>query len=295
VRGQIIFSIRLLRPMAMRAVKAKQGLTLIEMTVVIAMIVLLIGLGLPAVRAFFSAFETVSAARSMISAALATARAFAVENQRYAGIRFQTDLHERQYMVLVVQEPDMLAWGFCAAKGVKPIKLPESIGVTDFTIVTGRNTVNPVNSQEIRLDDITLGGDGLIDEPFEVTDTTTFSIVFSPSGKLVVHGVQIRNRDGYVDSASNTNISSDDIFNKKTQVDAGIGMFYQDDYFGTSWSKYSNLGLGPEPSRKSFVVYKKDQFEQAYEKGRAWSGYLVMLTNEITYVSPHTGTLISTN
>ncbi len=281
--------------MAMRAVKAQQGLTLIEMTVVIAVIVLLIGLALPAVRAFFDAFETGSAARSMISAALASARAFAAENQRYAGIRFQKDLHGRQYMVLVVQEPDMLAWGFCAAKGVKPIKLPESIGVMDFTIVTGRNTVNPVNSQEVRLDDLTLGGDGLINEPFEITDTTTFSIIFSPNGKLVVHGVQIRNRDGYVDSASNAGISSDDIFNKKAQVDAGIGMFYQDDYFGASWSMYSNLGLGPEPSRRSFVVYKKDKFKQAYEKGRAWSGYLVMLTNEVTYVSPHTGALISTD
>ncbi len=281
--------------MAMKAIKAQQGLTLIEMTVVIAVIVLLVGLGLPAVRAFFSAFESEGAAKSMISAALTSARAIAAKNQRYAGIRFQTDLHGRQYMVLVIQEPDMLAWGFCAAKGAKPVKLPESIGVTDFTIVTSRNTVNPINSQEIRLDDPALGGDGLINEPFEVIDTTTFSIVFSPSGKLVVHGVQVRNRDGYVDSASNRGISSDDIFNKKAQVDAGIGMFYQDDYFGASWSMYSNLGLGPEPSRKSFVVYKKDKFEQAYEKGSAWSDYLVMLTNEIAYVSPHTGTLISTD
>jgi prepilin-type N-terminal cleavage/methylation domain-containing protein len=281
--------------MAMRAIKAQQGLTLIEMTVVIAVIVLLVGLGLPAVRAFFGAFESEGAARGMISAALASARAFAAENQRYAGIRFQTDMHGRQYMVLIIQEPDMLAWGFCVAKGVKPIKMPESIGVMDFTIVTNRNTVNPINSQEIRLDDPALGGDGLINEPFEVTDTTTFSIVFSPSGKLVAHGVQVRNRDGYVDSASNTSISSDDVFNKKAQVDMGIGMFYQDDYFRASWSTYPNLGLGPEPSRKSFVVYKKDRFEQAYEKGRAWSDYLVTLTNEITYVSPHTGALISTD
>jgi prepilin-type N-terminal cleavage/methylation domain-containing protein len=277
----------------MRSTKTQHGLTLIEMTVVIAIVVLLVSLGLPAVRAFFSAFESEGAAKITIGAALASVRAVAMENQRYAGIRFQEDIYGQQYMVLIIQEPDMLAWGFCAVKGIKPIKLPDSIGVMDFTIVTNRNTVNPFNSQEIRLDDPALGGDGFINESFEVTDTTTFSIIFSPAGKLIIHGVQVRNKDGYVDSAADRSISSDDIFNKKAQVDAGIGMFYQDDYFNATWSTYPNLGLGPEPSRKSFVIYRKDRFDKAYKRARAWSEYLVKLTNSITYVSPHTGELIS--
>ncbi|MFB0524028.1 MAG: Tfp pilus assembly protein FimT/FimU, partial [Phycisphaerae bacterium] len=222
--------------------KAKQsGLTLMEMTVVIVTIVLLFGLGLPAVRALLASFESQSSTTSMISAALASARALAAKNQRYAGIRFQKTsqtqelLEAAQYMIFIMQDPDMMAYGFRAVPGLKPIKLPDSVTVSDLTIVTKRNSINPINSVQVRLDDPALSDqqrDNLIDEDRELTDTTTFSIIFSPSGKLVVHGIRVRNRDGYPDTSVNTFVSNDDVFNKKAQVDAAVGMFYQDDYFG---------------------------------------------------------------
>jgi Tfp pilus assembly protein PilE len=278
------------------------GLTLTEMTVVIATIVLLISLGLPTVRALLNSFESQTGATSMVSAALASARAIAAQNQRYAGIRFQQAsqtqniLQAPQYMIFIIQDQDLMAYGFRAAPGLKPIRLPDSIGVIDLTIVTSRNSINPANSTEVRLDDPALNNqerDNLIDEERELTDTSSFSIIFSPSGKLVIHGIRVRNKDGYPDTATNTSVSNDDVFNKKTQVDSGIGLFYQDDYFGANRSSYADLGLGPEQSRSSFVIYEKNRFIQAYRKHRAWSDYLVKMAPEVIYIYPYTGTIIS--
>ena len=202
-----------------------------------------------------------------------------------------------------------MAYGFRAVEGVKPIKLPESVSVMDLTIVPDRNVQNPVNPLlEIRIDDPSrlltdAEKDAMIDEPGEVSDMTTFSIIFSPRGKLVIHGVRVRNKDGFVDSANNTDISYDEVFNKKLQVDQkyngfdrtavppGAGMFYQDDYYGAGWSSVS---LGPEPSRHSFViVYERDKFEQAIANGRAWSDYLAQTAPERIYINSYTGTMIS--
>ena len=61
----------------------KSGLTLIEMTLVIATIALLAGFGLPALRSLVHSFESQSGTRSMISAALSSARSMAVRNQKY--------------------------------------------------------------------------------------------------------------------------------------------------------------------------------------------------------------------
>ena len=282
--------------------RIKSGLTLMEMTVVIATIVLLVSLGLPAVRALFNSFESRSSATSMISAALASARAIAAKNQRYAGIRFQKVsqtqnlLEAPQYMIFVVQDPDMMAYGFRAVPGLKPIKLPNSIGVVDLTVVSRRNSINPTNSTQVRLDDLALSNqqrDNLIDEDRELTDTTTFSILFSPTGKLVIHGIRTRNKDGHPDTSANTFISNDDVFNKKAQVDTAIAMFYQDDYFGAGQSPYPDLGLGPEQSRSSFVIYDKNEFMRAYKKRRAWSDYLVKQARQAIYINPYTGTIIN--
>jgi hypothetical protein len=154
--------------------------------------------------------------------------------------------------------------------------------------------VNP--QEEFRIDDPLLeplltdpqreaARNALIDEPREVIDVTTFSIIFSPSGKLAIHGVRVRNRDGRTDDTSN-----DDVFNTKNNVDAGIGMFYQDDYFSTAWT---DLSLGPEPSRNSFVIIDEmDKFEQAYGSGRAWSDYLAQKALDRIYINSYTGTMI---
>jgi type II secretory pathway pseudopilin PulG len=293
----------------MRMRSKQSGLTLPELAVVIATIALLVGFALPAVRALLNSFETQSGATALISTALSSARAIAAREHRYAGVRFQRDLSGSQYMIFIVQDPKIMAYGFRAVEGVKPIKLPDSVSVMDLTIVPNRNVSNPVNplQPEIRIDDPSLlltdaERDTWIDEPKELSDITTFSIIFSPGGKLVIHGIRVRNKDGFVDSPSNTNISYDDVFNKKVQVDQkyngfdrnavppGAGQFYQDDYFDSTWP---DLSLGPEPSRNSFViVYERDKFEQALANGRAWSDYLKQVTPKRIYINSYTGTMI---
>jgi hypothetical protein len=159
-----------------------------------------------------------------------------------------------------------------------------------LTIVTNRYSDS---YNEIRLDDPSLNPnqDSWINDNLELADTTTFSIIFSPSGKLVTHRVRTRNKDGYVDGTS-SNVSSDDIFNRKARVDAGFAMFYQDDLFGASWSPYPDLGIGEELSRNGFIIYERDTFRAAYEKGRAWSDYLQNLISQTVYINPYTGTII---
>ncbi len=264
--------------------KQKQsGLTLIEITVVIVTAALLLGLGLPAVRAFLESFQSQGSAISMISSALASARAIAAKNQRYAGIRFQKAYHPEgllkapQYMIFIIQDPDMLAYGFRAVPGLKPIKLPELIGVMDMR---RRTNPNPVYPGDEPIDD-----NAKIDELAELQDTTSFSIIFSPSGKLVIHDVRVRNRHGVVRPANPTE-SADDIFNSEENViNYNTGMFIQDDY--------AQLGLGKEASRNTFILYEEQKFRRVYLTGRAWSDYLITLVPEAVYINPYTGTIIS--
>jgi len=282
--------------------KNKQfGMTLIETTVTVAVVSLLAVLATPSIRAYFNALGSPAEVKGAISAAFASARAIAAKEQHYAGVRFQQDSSGKQYMVFIINDPAIGASFFRAADGEKPIKLPENIGVMDFTIVTGRNTQYPDNpDKQERLDDSTLSDnykDGLINN-VGLTDVTTFSIIFSPAGKLVIHGVRVINRDGEIDSTANqAHFSNDDVFNKKSNMDnGGIGMFYQDDYYSFSsfTNSYGELGLGPEPSRSNFVIYDKIEFGKVNINSR-WTDYLSRLASEVIYINPYTGTIIQGN
>lgn len=289
----------------MKAKSRQSGISLTEMTVVVAIVAIVAGFGLPAVRALVKSFETEGGTRTMISSAMASARAIAAKEQRYAGIRFQQKynpddpdpLKAPQYMIFIIHDPAPgphgtgLVHGFRAVEGLEPMKLPETVGVMDLTIVTDRNVQRIENTLEVSLDrpGAALNDqqkDDLINEDFEVRDTATFSIIFSPSGRMVVHPVRVRNKHGQGDSPS-YGPSDDDVFNKKADVDMGVGMFYQDDYF----DPYPDLAIGPEPSRNRFTIYDKEDLRRAYEGAAAWSKYLRGL--EVFYINPYTGTIIN--
>jgi prepilin-type N-terminal cleavage/methylation domain-containing protein len=254
---------------------SRKGMTLTEMAVVIGIVAVMVGLTLPAANVLYNSFESTSGAKSMLNAALSSAKSIAIKEQRYAGIRFQKrydpanpdPLNASQYIIFIVYDYSNtgLANGFRAVDGIQPIKLPDSIGVMDmlYNSIGGNNPdVNFTNGTVLR-------------------DTTAFSIVFSPSGKLVIHGVRVRNRNGQTSDSSN-----DDIFNTANNVVNGNAMFYQDDY----WVAPSNLGFGPEPSRNSFYIYETKKFKQAYKSGVPYSGYLNQL--KPAYVNPYTGTIV---
>ena len=278
----------------MRNKRKQLGVTLVEMMVVVTIAALMVGLTIPAANMLLNSFESESGAKTIISSALASARAIAAKEQRYAGIRFQklgdpnNPEKTSQYIIFIIHDPNIMAYGFRAVEGVQPIKLPDSIGVMDFTIVTQRNIPYPYNpAQQIPIDDPVLGGDSRINDNFELLDTSAFSIIFSPSGKLVIQGVRVRNRDGKTDSGIPR--SNDDIFNTTYNVEnTRIAMFYQDDY----WKVPDPIwGLGPEPSRNSFVIYDTKKFKQAYNSGTPYTGYLNQLKR--IYINPYTGTIIN--
>ena len=284
--------------MNLRPQKTK-GLTLIEMTLVVATIALLVGFGVPAVRALVNSFHSESGTRTMISAALSSARAMAVKNHKYTGIRFQKMCtsgdplnplsgvaHAPQYMIFIVNEEkkkmDGLTIGFRAIEGIEPVKLPETIGVIDVSWIAA---------------------DADIDDEVELNDATAFSIVFSPSGKLVMHSVRVRNRDGESrpnNDSGSPKTSMDDVFNSAYNITTyGRGMFIQDDYSirnPRTEHRDPDYGLGEEASRTSFVIYDRPRLQKVFKRSPriVWSGYLSEAARKaVVYVSPYAGTLIS--
>jgi len=270
----------------MNAKCRQSGVTLTEMTAVVAVIALLVTFGLPAIRTLHSSFESGASVRAMISAGLASARAIAAREQHYAGIRFQKaynpddpeQLKASQYMIFIVHDFGRtgLENGFRAVEGLKPIKLPETIGVMDSTLIR----------EKVR-ESILLGEEWEPAGLQELNDLTTFSIVFSPSGKMVIHDVRARNRDGAPMWPDFLDNSQDDVFNTQSRVTDPVnpvGMFIQDDYEVV-------LGLKEELARNSFVIYDRKEFKQAYEKGQGYSNCLVRLVP--IYINTYTGTIIS--
>lgn len=263
----------------MRNKRRQFGTTLTEMAIVIGIAALMLGLAVPAANMLLNSFESESGAKSIINAALASARAIAAKEQQYAGIRFQkrydpanpNPLNASQYIIFVVHDYDKtgLANGFRAASGIQPIKLPDSIGVMDLYVDN-----QPVNTSNIAI------ANAQLNEPNEVNDTTTFSVIFSPTGKLVIRYVQTRNRNGQTNDSS-----LDDIFNTMDNVENGIAMFIQDDIGN------HNAGFQKEPSRNSFIIYDTKKFKEAYNNGTPYSGYLNQLSR--VYINPYTGTIIN--
>lgn len=240
-------------------------MTLIETTVTVAVVSLLAVLATPSIRAYFDALGSPAEVKGAISAAFASARAIAAKEQHYAGVRFQQDSSGKQYMIFIIHDYNAtgLANGFRAVEGLRPIKLPENIGVMEF-----------------------VNNDANLDNAVKVTDKTTFTVVFSPAGKMVIHDVQAINKNGRKESwGPNPNSSLDDVFNTRTNVKDPVnpvGMFVQDDY--------SADGLKKEQSRSSFVIYETDKFKDAYKKGVPYSEYLKQL--DVIYTNPYTGTII---
>jgi len=261
----------------------RKGLTLTEVLTTIVIIVILTVVALPAINAFFDSMSSSGSAEVMINAALSNARAMAISRQRYVGVRFQKIYNQRgplfadQYMIFVINDTTIGANAFRAVNGMKPLKLPDNIGLMDLYLVLQRNKVNPVNpkTQEV------IQSDDQINDEVEFTDTSTFSVVFSPSGKMVIHGLYVKN--------------DNDVFNTSPNVSNGIGMFVQDDYFTGNSMGNPDLGLGPEPSRRYFIIYDTKEFRRAFEQEIPYSGYLQALALKPIYINPYTGTIISSD
>lgn len=225
------------------------------MLVVIAVIALLFGIGVPAAKELVKSFESAQGVRTVIEAALSNARAIAVKEGTYAGLRFQQSPQGTQYMVLIIHDPDAtnLANGFKAMPARNPIKLPETFG-----LLTTKTRTNLTDASDPDSIEILTNAD--VDESFEIKDITTFSIIFNSNGRLVIHDVRIN-------SAS----ANDTVFNELSKVLAADAVLLQDDY--------PDLGLGQEMSVKSFAVYEKKQLGSVIYN----NGSLTVTNNQVNY------------
>ena len=220
----------------MRNKNKQSGISLTEILVVIAVMAILMGVSVPAVKQLTASFESSTGTRQLINAALSGARAIAVRNQTYAGVRFQEDINGNTYIVFIEHDSGYdptnapepfgtgLANGFRAVLGRKPMKLPEDVRIPNGT-----------------------------------------TVVFSSSGKLTIHDVRVRNKDGKIDSSPVS--SNDTIFNVASIVDSGDAMFYQDDYPPT---------FDEKPSVPSITIGSKKE----------------PTVSKVEYISPYTGELV---
>lgn len=273
-----------MRPKTEQLNKNRKALTLVEMLVALGVIVLMIGLSIPAVKGLSESLSLDSAAQSMISSALASGRAQAAKHQKYAGIRFQTKgLDGTQYMIPIIHDPDLendMPNRYIAIEGIEPAKLPEGIRVCDLYVRENTSDEEDPNSVELIDSDIEESNSNYEDN---IRDATTFSIIFSPAGKLVITEVRVFNRHG-----ETSDQSEDQIFNTENNVtdtdpDQQRGMFIQDDD--------AVLGLGAEYSRTSFIIYQQEKFKETDEASR-YTGYIQNLPKY--RINPYTGTIIET-
>ncbi len=280
--------------------KLVRGFTIIELLVVMAVIALLVLIAIPAINAMQKSYDS-TGAEGMISAALSTARTLAIKNNHYTGVRFQKawkstedPLKAPQYMIFIIfdSEKTNLDCGFIAVEDYKPIKLPENVGVIDKMVRKYIPNSNPKDCGFTLVEDDLIANE-LDDSVYanldpdnhnrNITDMSTFSIVFSPSGKLITQEMRCRNKD----RASRNSISSDDdIFNTKNRMESVTpppkGMFLQDDF--------DDYGIGIENSRREFWIYDRQKFEKMPATGNQRWDYINGL--KPVYVNHYTGELI---
>jgi prepilin-type N-terminal cleavage/methylation domain-containing protein len=274
-----------------------QAMTLTELLVVMSVMVILLALAVPVAKKLAQSLGESTGARSIIAAAMSNARAIAIRDQKYAGVRFQQDSNGQFYLTLIINKDTGLADGFRAVEGKKPMKLPDNVGVMDGKRV--ERTFHPTTGELLSATDNALDNAYLSDTPAYLVDGKqvyywdgcTFSIMFSPSGKLVTQQVRVCNKDGITDTNGHAATTSNDkVFNKQGVVDIGNAMFYQDDYDETFTLSPGGkkLGIAAEMSRTSFILFDKREYAKKVANNR-WD-YLESLGTE--YVNPYTGELI---
>ncbi len=266
----------------------KTGFTLIELLVAIAIIVIVGAVSLVSIRAITKSFNSGSYAINIIDAALSGARATAIKEGKYAGIRFQREYDPagfgkaNQYMIPVIlaNVNDMNGAKDCyvAAEGKRSIKVPNSLIIMEVY----RYDYSLTPDADIDIDDDTLNSVS------GIRNATTFTILFSPSGKPVVRFAQVRNKDGKADP-QNAKDSSDRVFNSKINVESGIGRFFQD---YTKGDANEIDGLWKEPTRTSFFIFDRKEFEKV-DSSKRYSDFISKIKDQSTYyLNPYNGKII---
>jgi len=270
----------------MRLRTKKSGFSLTELIVVMSIVGVLAGIGLPAVKQVIKSFESSDRVKDVVAAAMSNARARALARNTYTGIRFQRNAAGDQYMIFIEQDenvgPGHLQLSgklsFRAIQGKNPVRLPRQGAVMDLRIKDNYAIIKAYETDRhvrvVDLDGIDYVTSNLsIDEARELIDAETFSVIFSPQGKLVISNLRV----AHVVVVDQVLAGGGDIFNE-----SGYGMFVQDDIAGVE-------GLQLEPSRNNFVIVDIAKFNAA-PVGERYSRCLQYL--KPIYINPYSGELI---
>ena len=221
--------------------------TLVEMLVVIAIIGLLVALAVPAVSATLRSHRWASS-ETMIRSALALAQAQAAQTQHYAGIRFQQAAHGEQYLVLIQHTGYQNE--YIAVPNIKPTPLPKGLAA-----LTG-NTLFDTDLDETHPD----GPD------VNLNNASTFTIVFTPTGQLIVKPVLINQRN--IDDAVFGPHSA--VYDQPPGTPAPLlshdVTWGNPDEWGSPW-------CGQEPSTTTLYIYEKDLLED-YDPTRRYTDFV---------------------
>jgi prepilin-type N-terminal cleavage/methylation domain-containing protein len=267
--------------------KTIRAFTLTELLVVMAIMVILLAIATPVAKKLSESLQDSAGTRSLIDAALANARAIAIREGHYAGVRFQQDSNGQFYLIFIVNEGTIYANGFRVVEGKKPMKLPENVGVMGCRVQQNYNDNSP-DDWDLATNPSTadtclntnVSGVGM-------NDATTFSVVFSPSGKFVVHLVRVYN----------TGVN-DTVFNSKTKVNTNIAKFRQDGDNAVGDSDALE-GYQQENSVSGFRIYDKRELAKAQAVmpvPKPWTAVPTGLSNsEMEFVNPYTGELVKKN
>ena len=249
--------------------KTIRALTLTELLVIMSVMVILLAISIPAAKKLSESLENSAGTRSIIDAAMSNARAMAVHEGHYAGVRFQQDSAGGQYLILIIHDPNQtgLANGFCAVKGRKPTALPQNVGATGCRVQQDWKNNKP--------DDWDLASNPSMADTclntnvshVGMNDATTFSIVFSPSGKFAIHLVRLA---------------------------IPPSGFRQDEPESPTPSGYQE-----ENSVSGFRIYNKRELAKAQAikpTPKPWTAVPTGLSNlDTEFVNPYTGELVKKN
>lgn len=265
----------------MEKARTKPGYTLVELLAVIAIIAILFAIGGPAVKDIASSFESSIGVVPGISAALTNARAIALKNGKYAGVRFQQDSEGTQYMILIIEDEDVGhgeagVIGCRPVAGRKPMKLSVNIGMMDLRVKSDYTVTNPSTTEiPIEVDGDDDASNANIDDENELLDSSTFTVIFSKAGKMMLHTVKVAHGDSGIGG---------DIFNAEAIVDSGGAMFIEDE------NSNPVKGLQLEMSRNCFIIYDKQEFAKIDEDSR-WTDFLQY--EEYLYINAYSGEIVN--
>jgi prepilin-type N-terminal cleavage/methylation domain-containing protein len=280
----------------------RKGYTLVEILVVVAIIAIVLAIGVTSLRALTGGVQE-NAARTTLASLLASARAEATGTQQIVGVRFEQDAKGYTYGVIVHLAPDWHVWPsrsndfitMVAPKGREPVRFPKGVEFAAADELScDRDSDGDVDADDANL---ALSRD--------ILDATTFTILFAPSGQVMVRNVCVTQRcvidptDGVIwDNATDTIFqapdgpdSTDYMLNPRPPAETGLSVevswLLRGDGRWPNACDGTNL-LGYESSVVALYVY--DQVARREAGSAAWTNYLKNQAPAVlVQVNPYTG------